>query len=130
MATRKRKSSPAPLHWFQRLKHRLTGRLAFFIWGALFGNAVLVQTFSPWDLLTRSPESLLSQSWRSHLDAARQQVRVLAASLADEQRAHRESIAHLSEQLEKAHRDVAALSAEVAALTATIRKVKPIRAVG
>ena len=62
--------------------------------------------------------------------AARQQVRVLAASLADEQRAHRESIAHLSEQLEKAHRDVAALSAEVAALTATIRKVKPIRAVG
>ena len=62
--------------------------------------------------------------------AARQQVRVLAASLADEQRAHRESIAHLSEELEKAHRDVAALSAEVAALTATIRKVKPIRAVG
>ena len=62
--------------------------------------------------------------------AARQQVRVLATSLADEQRAHQESIAHLTEQLEKAHRDVAALSAEVAALTATIRKVKPIRAVG
>ena len=84
MATRKRKSSPAPLHWFQRLKHRLTGRLAFFIWGALFGNAVLVQTFSPWDLLTHSPESLLSQSWRSHLDGARQQLRNWGEGLADE----------------------------------------------
>ncbi len=62
--------------------------------------------------------------------AARQQVRVLTASLADEQRAHQESIAHLSEQLEKARRDVAALAAEVAALTATLRKVRPIRAVG
>lgn len=84
MATRKRKSSPAPLHWFQRLKHRLTGRLAFFIWGALFGNAVLVQALSPWDLLTRSPESLLSQSWRSHLDGARQQLRGWGEGLADE----------------------------------------------
>lgn len=84
MASRKRKSSPAPLHWLQRLKHRLTGRLAFFIWGALFGNAVLVQTFSPWDLLTRSPESLLSQSWRSHLDAARQQVRHWGEALTDQ----------------------------------------------
>lgn len=84
MASRKRKSSPAPLHWFQRLKQRLTGRLAFFIWGALFGNAVLVQTLSPWDLLTHSPESLLSQSWRTHLNGARQQLRDWGEGVTDQ----------------------------------------------
>lgn len=84
MATRKRKSSPTPLHWLQRLKQRLTGRMAFFIWGALFGNAVLVHTFSPWDLLTHSPEKLLSQQWRSSLDGVRQQLRDWGEGLTDE----------------------------------------------
>lgn len=75
MPPRKRKSSLAPLHWFHRLRQRLTGRMACFIWGALFGNAVLVQTLGPWDLLTRSPERLLSERWRLVLNDARQQLR-------------------------------------------------------
>lgn len=84
MPSPKRKSSIAPLSRLQRLKQRLTGRTACFIWGALFGNAVLVQTLSPWDLLTHSPESLLSQQWRTTLDHGRQQLRHWGEGLAQE----------------------------------------------
>ncbi|MDR3004102.1 MAG: DNA/RNA non-specific endonuclease [Acidovorax sp.] len=84
MASRKRKSSIAPLHWFHRLRQRLTGRAACFVWGALFGNAVLVQTLGPWDLLTRSPESLLGERWRLVLGDARQQLRDWGQGWTDE----------------------------------------------
>ena len=82
MPSPKRKSSIATLSRLQRLKQRLTGRTACFIWGALFGNAVLVQTLSPWDLLTHSPEHLLSQRWRAALDQGRQQLRHWGEGLA------------------------------------------------
>ena len=84
MASRKQKSSVNPIHWFQRLKQRLTGRAACFIWGAIFGNAVLVQTVGPWDVLTTPPEQLLSTPWRQTLDAARQQVRQWGEGLTHE----------------------------------------------
>lgn len=84
MPSPKRKSSIATLSRLQRLKQRLTGRTACFIWGALFGNAVLVQTLSPWDLLTHSPEHLLSQRWRAALDQGRQQLRHWGEGLAQD----------------------------------------------
>lgn len=84
MASRKRKISLTPLHWLQRLKQRLTGRAACFVWGALFGNAVLVQSISPLDLLVTNPEHLLSQQWRGTLDGARAQLRHWGESLSDE----------------------------------------------
>lgn len=84
MASRKQKSPVNPIHWFQRLKQRLTGRAACFIWGAIFGNAVLVQTIGPWDVLTTPPEQLLSTPWRNTLNDARQQLRSWGQGLTDE----------------------------------------------
>ena len=84
MATRKRKSSVSPLGWFQRLKQRLTSRTAIFIWGALFGNAVLVQTIGPWDVLTKNPVSLLSTPWQDAINSAKTGISNWGESLRDD----------------------------------------------
>ena len=84
MATRKRKSSVSPLGWFQRIKQRLTSRTAIFIWGALFGNAVLVQTIGPWDVLTKNPINLLSTPWKNAIDSAKNSVSDWGESLRDD----------------------------------------------
>lgn len=59
---------------------------------------------------------------------ARSDNRALRLQLANEQRAHQQTIEQLQAQLARATTEAAALRSENAALAATVRKVSPIRA--
>lgn len=79
MATRKKKSSP-PVTWLRRLRQRLTSRMACFVWGAIFGNAILSQPIQPLNLILEPPENMLSAASRQWLDALRAGIRSLSTT--------------------------------------------------
>ena len=74
MATRKKKTLPS-LNWLRALRQRLTNRTACFVWGAIFGNAVLSQPINPLNLLLQPPEYMLSPASQSWLQSFRDGVR-------------------------------------------------------
>ena len=77
MATRKR-TTASPLTWISRARQRLTSRMACFVWGAIFGNAVLSQPINPLNLLLQPPEQMLSANSREWLAHLREGVRNLS----------------------------------------------------
>lgn len=79
MATRKKKTSP-PVTWMRQLRQRLTSRMACFVWGAIFGNAILSQPINPLNLLLQPPEQMLSESSRQWLEDFRNTVRRISAA--------------------------------------------------
>lgn len=83
MATRSSKFF-SPSSFLRKAKQRLTGRMACFVWGAVFGNAVLTQPINPLDLLLEPPENLLSGAYRNLLDTARSEIRQLGMRLKDQ----------------------------------------------
>ena len=82
MATRN-KTSSTPVFWLRRIYHRLTSRMACFVWGALFGNALLSQPVEPLNLLLAPPEYMLSSSAQEGLAALRQSMRELGTAFTD-----------------------------------------------
>lgn len=82
MATRNKKSS-TPVSWLRRIYQRLTSRMACFVWGALFGNALLSQPIEPLNLLLAPPEYMLSSSAQEGLTALRQSMRELGTAFTD-----------------------------------------------
>lgn len=82
MATRKKTSLP-PVSWLRRLRQRLTSRMACFVWGAIFGNAVLSQPINPLNLLLEPPERMLSEASKQWLQELRSVVRSLGSSFSD-----------------------------------------------
>lgn len=74
MATRKSKKL-SPLTWLPKLRQRLTSRMACFVWGAVFGNALLSQPINPLNLLLGPPEQMLNDSSRQWLEQLRQGLR-------------------------------------------------------
>lgn len=79
MATRKKKSSP-PLSWLRQLRLRLSSRMACFVWGAIFGNAILSQPIQPLNLLLEPPERMLSATSQQWLEKLRGGVRALGGA--------------------------------------------------
>lgn len=79
MATRKKTTLP-PVTWLRRLRQRLTSRMACFVWGAIFGNAVLSQPINPLNLLLEPPERMLSATSKQWLDELRRMVRNLSGT--------------------------------------------------
>lgn len=79
MATRKKKSPPS-VTWLRRLRQRLTSRMACFVWGAIFGNAILSQPIQPLNLILEPPENMLSAASREWLDTLRAGIRSLSTS--------------------------------------------------
>ena len=79
MATRKKTTLP-PVTWLRRMRQRLTSRMACFVWGAIFGNAVLSQPINPLNLILEPPEKMLSATSKQWLDALRSVVRDLSSS--------------------------------------------------
>ena len=79
MATRKKNKSLPPVTWFRRLRQRLTSRMACFVWGAIFGNAVLSQPINPLNLILQPPESMLSAASKQWLQEFRSVVRGISA---------------------------------------------------
>ncbi len=79
MATRTKKSPP-PVTWLRRLRQRLTSRMACFVWGAIFGNAILSQPIQPLNLILEPPENMLSAASRQWLDALRAGIRSLSTT--------------------------------------------------
>ncbi len=82
MATRNKKSSN-PVSWLRRIYQRLTSRTACFVWGALFGNALLSQPVEPLNLLLAPPEYMLSSSAQESLATLRQSMRELGTTFTD-----------------------------------------------
>jgi endonuclease G, mitochondrial len=80
MATRKKNTLP-PVTWFRRLRQRLTSRAACFVWGAIFGNAVLSQPINPLNLILEPPERMLSATSLQWLEQLRGAIRDLSSSL-------------------------------------------------
>ena len=80
MAARKKKTS-TPVSWLRQLRLRLTSRMACFVWGAIFGNAILSQPIEPLNLLLEPPEKMLSTASQEWLQAFRDQVRALSEAL-------------------------------------------------
>lgn len=74
MATRKKKSPP-PVTWLRKLRLRLTSRMACFVWGAIFGNALLNQPINPLNLVLEPPEHMLSPASRQWLEELRNGIR-------------------------------------------------------
>ncbi len=79
MATRKKNNPLPPVTWFRRLRQRLTSRMACFVWGAIFGNAVLSQPINPLNLILHPPESMLSEASKQWLQEFRSVVRGISA---------------------------------------------------
>lgn len=79
MATRKKTTLP-PVTWLRRLRQRLTSRMACFVWGAIFGNAVLSQPINPLNLLLEPPERMLSEASKQWLQQFRGAIRSLSTS--------------------------------------------------
>jgi len=79
MATRKKTSLP-PVTWLRRLRQRLTSRMACFVWGAIFGNAVLSQPINPLNLILEPPEKMLSATSKQWLQDLRSAIRSLSAT--------------------------------------------------
>ena len=77
MATRK-KNSLSPVTWLRQLRQRLTSRMACFVWGAIFGNAVLIQPINPLNLILEPPENMLSAASREWLQTLRHSIRELS----------------------------------------------------
>ena len=77
MATRKKKS-PTPVSWLRTLRQRLTSRMACFVWGAIFGNAILSQPIRPLNLLLEPPERMLSATSQQWLESFRGMVRSIS----------------------------------------------------
>ena len=77
MATRKKKS-PSPVSWMRTLRQRLTSRMACFVWGAIFGNAILSQPINPLNLILEPPERMLSATSQQWLDDFRGMVRSIS----------------------------------------------------
>lgn len=80
MATRKKKSS-SPVSWLRQLRQRLTSRMACFVWGAIFGNAILSQPINPLNLVLEPPEKMLSAASQEWLETLRQNIRQLSEAL-------------------------------------------------
>lgn len=80
MATRKKTTLP-PVTWLRRMRQRLTSRMACFVWGAIFGNAVLSQPINPLNLILEPPEKMLSATSKQWLEELRSMVRNLSSSL-------------------------------------------------
>ena len=80
MATQKKNLS-SPLSWIRRIRNKLTSRMACFVWGALFGNAILSQPINPLNLLLQPPEYMLSASSRAWLQLLRERIRELTGGL-------------------------------------------------
>ena len=79
MATRKKKSPP-PVTWLRQLRQRLTSRMACFVWGAIFGNAILSQPINPLNLVLEPPENMLSVASRQWLEELRHGIRQLSGA--------------------------------------------------
>lgn len=62
------------------MRQRLTSRMACFVWGAIFGNAVLSQPINPLNLILEPPEKMLSASATQWLEGIRSAVRQLSTS--------------------------------------------------
>jgi endonuclease G, mitochondrial len=77
MATRKKTTLP-PVSWLRRMRQRLTSRMACFVWGAIFGNAVLSQPINPLNLILEPPEKMLSATSKQWLDELRSLVRQIS----------------------------------------------------
>lgn len=80
MATRK-KTSLSPISGWRRVRNKLTSRTACFVWGAIFGNAVLSQPINPLNLLLHPPEYMLSEASRQWLHSTRDAVRQFTGSI-------------------------------------------------
>lgn len=80
MVTRKKKTLPS-ISWIRQLRSKLTSRVACFVWGALFGNAILSQPINPLNLLLQPPEYMLSDDSRQWLQQMRLRIRQLSGSL-------------------------------------------------
>ncbi|MGN1056377.1 MAG: DNA/RNA non-specific endonuclease [Comamonas sp.] len=80
MAARKKKSLP-PVTWMRQLRLRLTSRMACFVWGAIFGNAILSQPIQPLNLLLEPPENMLSPASRAWLEQLRDGIREFSHGL-------------------------------------------------
>lgn len=78
MAARKKKTT-SPVSWLRTLRLKLTGRMACFVWGAVFGNALLQQPINPFNLVLGPPEQMLSSSARAWLEQLRHGLRQLGA---------------------------------------------------
>lgn len=81
MATRKKTSSLSPISGWRRVRNKLTSRAACFVWGAIFGNAVLSQPINPLNLLLHPPEYMLSEASRQWLHSMRDTVRQVTDSV-------------------------------------------------
>lgn len=57
------------------MRQRLTSRMACFVWGAIFGNAVLSQPINPLNLILEPPEQMLSATSKQWLEELRSMVR-------------------------------------------------------
>lgn len=79
MATRKKKFSP-PVTWLRQLRLRLTSRMACFVWGAIFGNAILSQPINPLNLILEPPERMLSETSKQWLESFRHAVRNISGA--------------------------------------------------
>ena len=82
MVSRKKKS-PAPLSLLRQWRQRLTSRMACFVWGAIFGNAVLSQPINPLNLLLKPPEYMLSETSRGWLESFRESLRQFSGALGE-----------------------------------------------
>ena len=80
MATRKN-TTLAPISWFRKIRNKLTSRLACFVWGAVFGNAILSQPINPLNLLLQPPEYMLSDTSRQWLEQFRHRIRQLSGAM-------------------------------------------------
>ena len=76
MVTRKKKSLSL-VSWLRQLRSRLTSRMACFVWGAIFGNALLSQPINPLNLVLEPPENMLSTTSREWLETVRHGIRQL-----------------------------------------------------
>lgn len=83
MATRK-KTSFSLTAWLRKLRQRLCSRAACFVWGALFGNAVLSQPIQPLNLLLGPPEHMLSATARQWLAEFRSVLYLVSTQITQE----------------------------------------------
>lgn len=62
------------------MRQRLTSRMACFVWGAIFGNAVLSQPINPLNLILEPPEKMLSATSKEWLEDLRSVIRSLGST--------------------------------------------------
>lgn len=127
MATRKKTSIP-PVSWLRRMRQRLTSRMACFVWGAIFGNAVLSQPINPLNLLLEPPEKMLSEASKQWLEELRSVIRSLSATFTGSAvDVLREQAAELAPRADVARPPVAASTGPFAACSDQFPQQRPLQ---